>query len=97
MTGRGPQRGPFPDLSRSGDRLIVKGQPSGCPFCTSCLVLAEESGERSAPGSRMVRRDTGKRHLSAVRLSPRGVLFRGRGEDGQNDREMIRGSMLSGT
>lgn len=32
MAGMTPTMGPTPDPSRTGDTLIVKGQPSGCPF-----------------------------------------------------------------
>ena len=32
MAGMTPTMGPAPDPSRTGDILIVKGQPSGCPF-----------------------------------------------------------------
>ena len=34
MAGMTPTMVPAPDPSRTGDILIVKGQPSGCPFCT---------------------------------------------------------------
>lgn len=32
MAGMTPTMVPAPDPSRTGDILIVKGQPSGCPF-----------------------------------------------------------------
>ena len=32
MAGMTPTMVPAPDSSRTGDTLIVKGQPSGCPF-----------------------------------------------------------------
>lgn len=32
MAGMTPTMVPAPDPSRTGDTLIVKGQPSGCPF-----------------------------------------------------------------
>lgn len=45
----GPQRGSFSDLSRSGDTLIIKEQPSGCPFCMLSLVQAGKYGKDPLP------------------------------------------------
>lgn len=49
MAGMTPTMVPAPDPSRTGDILIVKGQPSGCPFCMLSLVQAGKYGKDPLP------------------------------------------------
>ena len=91
MAGMTPTMGPAPDPSRTGDILIVKGQPSGCPFCLPCFPAGS-----TAPGVGPLSR------AAPPRAAAGGPSVKGRAHHtltarDQNDREMMRGSMLSGT
>lgn len=48
MAGMTPTMGPAPDPSRTRDILIVKGQPSGCPFLYAFVRHRPGSWEASA-------------------------------------------------
>jgi len=53
MAGMTPTMGPAPDPSRTGDILIVKGQPSGCPFLYAFVRHRPGSWAASACAARL--------------------------------------------
>lgn len=76
---------------------MIKGQPLGCPFLYPFSKQAGTSGRKAVFPAREGAPDVGKGPSRCMRqLLPRGAS-RDRREDDQNDRDMIRGSMLNGT